>query len=84
MEERIRAAYPNLQVVIVDIETEDFQFVTDRKADLTLRSLTMAACIIRKEGLFNLKIAGQLPEYTNNFRIGVGKDWPQACTGTIA
>jgi diguanylate cyclase (GGDEF)-like protein/PAS domain S-box-containing protein len=80
MEERIRTAYPNLDIVIVGTETEAFRYVTERKADLTLRSLTMAAYTIRKEGLFNLKIAGQLPDYANQFRIGVGKEWPQLRT----
>jgi diguanylate cyclase (GGDEF)-like protein/PAS domain S-box-containing protein len=77
MEERIRQAYPNLEIVIVETESEAFQYVNDRKADMTLRSLTMAAYTIRKDGLFNLKIAGQLPDYTNSFRIGVTKELPQ-------
>jgi len=50
------------------------EFVSTKKADFTLRSLTMAAYTIRKEGLFNLKIAGQIPLYENNFSIGVNKN----------
>ena len=42
---------------------------------MTLRSLIVAAYTIKKEGWFNLKIAGQLPDYSNKLRIGiVGKD----------
>jgi two-component sensor histidine kinase len=44
---------------------------------MTLRSLTMAAFIIKKQGLFNLKIAGQVPGFTNQFRIGVVKSEPR-------
>jgi hypothetical protein len=36
----------------------------------------VAANAIKKEGLFNLKISGQIPEYTNQLRIGVLKDEP--------
>lgn len=43
---------------------------------MTVRSLTIAAYTIRKEGFFNLKIAGQIPGYTNDFRIGVLKNEP--------
>ena len=40
---------------------------------MTMRSLIVAAYTIRKNGLFNLKIAGQLPLYMNHLRIGVRK-----------
>jgi len=43
---------------------------------MTMRSLIVAAYTIRKEGLFNLKISGQLPNYANNLRIGVLKTEP--------
>ena len=49
---------------------------SEKKADMTMRSLIIAAYTIKKEGLFNLKIAGQLPNYTNHLRIGVTKDEP--------
>ncbi len=58
VEERVRRDFPNLAVVTVPSENEVFQAVSNREADLTLRSLTIAAYTIRKEGLFNLKIAG--------------------------
>ena len=74
MEERIRSRYPALTVLTVGTESEALRAVVDRKADMTLRSLTMAAYTIRKEGLFSLKIGGQLPEMTNNFRMGIAKD----------
>jgi diguanylate cyclase (GGDEF)-like protein len=51
--------------------------VSERKADMTLRSLVVAAYTIKKEGLFNLKIAGKLPGYDNALRIGVSKDMPR-------
>ncbi|MBP1466393.1 diguanylate cyclase [Candidatus Chloroploca sp. M-50] len=75
VEERVRRDFPNLTVVTVPSENEVFQAVSNREADLTLRSLTIAAYTIRKEGLFNLKIAGQAPDsYVNRLRIGVLKD----------
>ena len=72
MEERVRQDFPDLQIITTERENEVFQAIDRRQADLTLRSLTIAAYTIRKEGLFNLKIAGQAPEaYTNHLRMGV-------------
>ena len=33
--------------------------VSERKADMTVRSLVIAAYTIRKQGLFNLKVSGE-------------------------
>jgi len=76
MEELIRKKYPNLKIMIEDTEKEALKMVSDRKADMTMRSLIIAAYTIKKEGLFNLKIAGQLPDYTNQLRIGIVKEDP--------
>jgi diguanylate cyclase (GGDEF)-like protein/PAS domain S-box-containing protein/hemerythrin-like metal-binding protein len=74
VEERVRRDFPNLSIILTSSEPESMRLVSERKADLTIRSLIMAAYTIKKEGLFNLKIAGQVPEYTNQLRIGVLKD----------
>lgn len=74
VEERVRRDFPNLGVVLTTSEPEAMALVSEREADLTIRSLIVAANAIKKEGLFNLKIAGQIPEYTNQLRIGVLKD----------
>lgn len=74
IEENIRRDYPNLKVVLAESEQAASIMVSERKADLMIRSLIVAAYAIKKEGLFNLKIAGQIPEYTNKLRIGVLKD----------
>ena len=71
IEERIRRDYPNLRPVITNSEAEAIDLVSSKKASMTMRSLIVAAYTIRKEGLFNLKISGQLPNYTNNLRVGV-------------
>ena len=77
MEERVRRDFPNLRVLTVPTENEVFHAVSRREADMTLRSLTVAAYTIRKEGLFTLKIAGQAPaDYTNHLRMGVLRSEP--------
>lgn len=76
MEELIRKDYPNLKVVTTATELEAFNMVSEKKVDMTMRSLIIAAYTIKKEGLFNLKISGQLPNYTNQLRIGVIKSEP--------
>ena len=40
---------------------------------MTMRSLIIAAHTIREEGMFNLKITGQLPGCSNHMRFGVLK-----------
>lgn len=76
MSELIQLAYPNLKTIFVDSESKALEMVSEKKADMTMRSLIMAAYTIKKEGLFNLKIAGKLPNYTNKLRIGVNKNQP--------
>lgn len=67
--------YPNLEVIFVDSEKEAFQMVENGQADITIRSLIISAYTIRSEGLFNLRINGQIPEaYNNNLKMGVKKD----------
>ncbi|MBM9536089.1 diguanylate cyclase [Desulfobulbus alkaliphilus] len=76
MEEFLRRDYPNLDIITVDSEHACYRMVSEGKADMTLRSLTIAAYTIRKDGWFNLKIAGQPPEphYVNHLRMGVLKE----------
>ena len=73
MMERLRTDYPQLQFIGTDSETEALQMVSERRADLTLRSLIVAAHTIKHNGWFNLKIAGQVPGYDNQLRMGVLK-----------
>ena len=74
--ELIKRDYPNLKLIHTETENEAFIFVSNNKVDMTMRSLIIAAYTIRKEGLFNLKIAGQLPNYTNRLRVGIIKSKP--------
>lgn len=77
MEERFRQNYPGLRVITVDSENEAFKRVSEKQADMTLRSLIVAAYTIKKDGWFNLKIAGELPNFKNELRMGVVKNEPE-------
>lgn len=74
VQERIGREYPNLTVIGTTTEPEAMTLVSERKADMTIRSLIVAAYTIKTEGLFNLKISGQVPDFTNHLRIGVAKE----------
>ncbi|GAB2605648.1 ATP-binding protein [Nitrincola alkalisediminis] len=76
IEEFVRRTYPNLVITVVDTEREAVAMVEQKKADMTIRSLTMAAYTIRQQGLFNLKVSGLLPNFDNHFRIGVLQSEP--------
>lgn len=71
IEERVRLDFPNLKLILTNTEAEALSMVSDRQADMTMRSLIVAAHTIKHEGWFNLKIAGQVPGYGNQLRIGV-------------
>ena len=74
--ERLRRDYPGLRIINTDNEAQAVELVSRREADMTVRSLIVAAYAIKKEGLFNLKISGQIPELANRLRIGVIKSEP--------
>lgn len=73
MAERIARDFPNLVIIPTESEREALALVSERKADMTLRSLIVAAATIKHEGWFNLKISGQIPGYENHLRMGVLK-----------
>jgi len=74
--ERISTEFPNIKLIGTASEDEAIGLVADKQADMTLRSLIVAAYTIKKNGWFNLKINSQLPGYENNLRIGVVKSEP--------
>jgi len=74
IEEWLRRDFPKLRLMLVDSEEQAFSAVNNRQADMTLRSLIVAASTLKREGWFNLKIAGQVPGYGNQLRIGVLKE----------
>lgn len=76
MEELIKKRYPNLKIITTPSELEAFHLVSEKKAHMTMRSLIIAAYTIKTEGLFNLKISGQLSHYQNIFRVGIIKSEP--------
>lgn len=73
MYERIARDFPNLTIIPTESEREALALVSERKADMSLRSLIVAATTIKHEGWFNLKISGQIPGYENQLRMGVLK-----------
>lgn len=73
MMERIQRDFPNLRVVGTESESEALELVSSGQVDMTLRSLIVAAYTIKHHGWFNLKIAGQIPGYDNQLRVGVIK-----------
>jgi two-component sensor histidine kinase/ABC-type amino acid transport substrate-binding protein len=72
--EIIRNIYPNLKIILVDSELEALRLVSEGKADMTLNTLNVSAYTIKKEGFFNLKVAGQMSNIPNTFSIGVIKN----------
>lgn len=71
IEEWVRRDFPNLRVVTTKDEEAAFAMVSNRQADLTLRSMTVAVHAIKRRGWFNLKVAGRVDGYDNLLRMGV-------------
>lgn len=76
MLERFSKDFPNLKMIPVVSEADAMEMVSEKKADMTVRSLIVAAYVIKKEGWFNLKISGQPQGYENHLRIGVVNEEP--------
>ena len=74
MYELFEKDFPNLKIIPVETESEAFSLVENKKVDMTVRSLVIAAYTIKKENLFNLKIVAQPLKYKNILRIGVLKE----------
>lgn len=74
--ERIAKDYPNIRLIATRSEEEAIGLVANKQADMTLRSLIVAAYAIKRNGWFNLKINSQLAGYENHLRIGVLKAEP--------
>ncbi|WP_295055583.1 transporter substrate-binding domain-containing protein [Sulfuricurvum sp.] len=72
--EHMSKEFSNLKFTPVVSEADAMEMVSEKKADMTVRSLIVAAYIIKKEGWFNLKISGQPQGYENHLRIGVLQD----------
>lgn len=66
--------FENLIVIPVSTKEEALHMVSTQKADMTIRSMIAAAYTIKKEGLFNLKIAGEPEGYANIIRLSVMSD----------
>ena len=74
MYELFEKDFPNLKIIPVQTENEAFSLVENRKVDMTVRSLIIAAYTIKKDNLFNLKIVAQPLKYKNILKIGVLKE----------
>lgn len=74
IEEMVRRDFPNLRLVTTETEAEAFFMVSNKQADMTVRSLIVAVYTIKKDGWFNLKVSGQIPGYENRLRIGIRKE----------
>lgn len=76
IEEKIRRDYPNISIITTETENDVFKMIDKKEADMTLRSLIIAAYTIRQDGYFNLKISGDIPAYANYLRMGVVRSEP--------
>ncbi len=74
VEERLREEFPHLQIITVPSEREVFEAVNSGDAEIGLRSRMIAYYVIRQQGFFNLRTAGDLVDYENRLRMGVLKD----------
>jgi len=68
---RLEDTYPNLSVFAVASEEDALLMVLNNKIAITIRPLMVAAHTIKRQGLFNLKVAGTLEGFDSIYRIGV-------------
>jgi len=68
---RLEDTFPNLSVFTVASEEDALLMVLNKKINMTIRPLMIAAHTIKRQGLFNLKVAGTLEGFDSIYRIGV-------------
>ncbi len=73
---RFSKEFENLIVIPVATKEEALHMVSTQKADMTIRSMIASAYTIKKEGLFNLKVAGEPEGYKHIIRLSVMPDEP--------
>ena len=71
----VRRDYPQIQHVLTDTYPETFRLVADGEVDACLAAIALGDYQIEKQGLDNLKVAGQSP-YEWSLRIAIRKDYP--------
>ena len=69
--ERFSDEFPNTITFSVAKQEDAILMVSEKRVDMTIHSLMVAAHTIKKGGFFNLKIAGTPQNFTNYFRIGI-------------
>ncbi|MDD2385141.1 MAG: transporter substrate-binding domain-containing protein [Sulfurospirillaceae bacterium] len=73
---RFSKEFENLVVIPVATKEEALNMVSNHKADMTIRSMIAAAYTIKKERLFNLKVAGEPEGYANVIHLSIMNDKP--------
>lgn len=76
MEELLRSKHPNIKLLVTSGTLQALQAVIDGKADGYVGDAGIANYLIRKEGLFSLRFAGQT-SYTSEQSIAVTKGNPE-------
>jgi signal transduction histidine kinase/DNA-binding NarL/FixJ family response regulator len=69
--EIIANQYPNLAIVSTTSEAEALRLVSQGEVDLAVNLLPVVAYTIKRDGLFNVKMAGTVEGDINTFHIGV-------------
>ncbi|MDD3344551.1 MAG: transporter substrate-binding domain-containing protein [Sulfurospirillaceae bacterium] len=77
---RFSKEFGNLVVIPVATKEEALNMVSNHKSDMTIRSMIAAAYTIKKERLFNLKVAGEPEGYANIIYLSIMNDNPMLLT----
>jgi PAS domain S-box-containing protein len=82
-QEILEKKYPQIQLLLVNNQTEALKAVSDSAADATIGGVAIQQYLLKKLRSSNLKLGGTVSDeiFSNKLRIAVRKDWPQL--GTI-
>ena len=77
LHEKIKSAYPDIRLMLLDNDTQSLKAVATGKADATIGNLTVVSYLILQNGLTNIKVAGPTPFNDSILSMGVRDDWPE-------
>jgi len=73
----LQEAYPNIELLVVDDTLQALEAVSQGRADAYVGTLAVAAYLLEKHFISNIKVSGKTPFGGTGLTIGVRNDWPE-------
>jgi len=73
----LQEKYPNIELIVVDDTLQALEALSQGRADAYIGTLAVAAYLLEKHFISNVKVVGKTPFESTGLFIGVRNDWPE-------